>query len=114
MREVDPLSIIQTQHRKWAEHNFGPTVEGKSTRSLLGIMEELGELCHSHLKRDQGIRGTLQQHRHAQIDAVGDIVIFLMDYCTREDINLMTAVEDTWEQVQRRDWKANPLTGVGN
>lgn len=70
-------------------------------------MEELGELCHAHLKREQGIR-TSEDHRAKQIDAVADVIIYLCDYCALEGIDMETAVLSTWETVSKRDWKADP------
>jgi NTP pyrophosphatase (non-canonical NTP hydrolase) len=70
-------------------------------------MEELGELCHAHLKHEQGIR-TTEDHRKAKWDAVGDIIIFLADYCNIEGINLQQALGSTWVDVQMRDWKQDP------
>ena len=99
---------LQAAVRPWAQHNFGDV---PSWQPLLGAVEELGELAHAHLKRAQGIRGTTAQHRAKQIDAVGDIIIYLADYCNRESIDMAAAVESTWQGVRERDWKANPETG---
>jgi hypothetical protein len=67
------------------QHNFG---DRPAWQTLLGVVEEVGELSHAHLKAAQGIRGTREQHHVAKIDAVADIVIFLADYCTAEGIDL--------------------------
>jgi len=79
---------------------------------LLGIAEEVGELCHAFLKAEQGIRGTPEEHREAMIDAVGDIMVYLADFCNRNNINLEVATADTWDKVSFRDWKKNALTGT--
>ncbi len=102
------LRDIQQDHKMWVKHNFG---DRPSTHPLLGVGEEYGELIHAHLKCEQGIRGTPEEHHAAKIDAVGDIVLFLMDYCTAEDIDMQEAIEQTWAEVQKRDWKSNPSTG---
>jgi hypothetical protein len=44
-----------------------------------------------------------------KVDAIGDIVIYLADYCEREGISLSAAVEKTWETVMQRDWKKNAM-----
>lgn len=74
-------------------------------------MEELGELCHAHLKQEQGIRGTAAQHEAKAKDAIGDILIYLADYTAGRGWDLQAIVEDTWAEVSRRDWRANPADG---
>ena len=77
-------------------------------RPLLGVCEEAGELCHAHLKAEQGIRGTQDEHLEAKKDAIGDIVIYLADYCSQQGIDLERSIENTWAKVKQRDWKQNP------
>lgn len=50
---------------------------------ILGVAEELGELCHGVLKHHQGIRGfdnVDKYHAHCK-DALGDIMVYLSHYC---------------------------------
>jgi NTP pyrophosphatase (non-canonical NTP hydrolase) len=77
---------------------------------LLGIMEEIGELSHHYLKRAQGIRMS-EDHEEGIKDAVADIVIFLMDFCSANDIDLQSAIEDVWAVVKKRDWKTDSKHG---
>lgn len=94
----------------WSRANFG---DQPSYRPLLGIVEEVGELCHAHLKGEQGIRLTPEQVAEKKVDAVADIMIYLFDYCGREGIDPIDALMDTWAKVvQKRNWKANPVDGV--
>ena len=44
-------------------------------------------------------------------DAIGDIIIYIADYCGRNGINLQGIVEKTWDQVSNRDWARNPEDG---
>lgn len=101
------LRELQDEVGEWSHDNFG---DQPSHRPLLGIGEEVGELNHAHLKREQGIRGK-QDYREAQIDAVADIVIYLCDYCRLEGIDLADAVAKTWAQVSKRNWKTFPKNG---
>ncbi len=95
---------MQEEQVPWVEHNF----PGRpSWMPLLGIMEELGELAHAHLKQAQGIR-TEEDHDALARDAVADIVIFLADYCSARGFDLESLVKETWAEVKKRDWKANP------
>lgn len=95
------LNDIQQEVSVWSHKNFGVQ---PSYRSLLGVAEEVGELCHAHLKGEQDIRHTPDKIFDLKRDAVGDIVIFLLDYCGREHINLSDCVEEAWAQVQTREW----------
>jgi NTP pyrophosphatase (non-canonical NTP hydrolase) len=78
---------------------------------LLGVVEEVGELSHAHLKLEQGIRIN-EDHKTKQVDAVGDIVVFLAHYCTLQGIDFGLAVKTCWNEVKQRDWKAFPKNGV--
>lgn len=84
---------------------------GDGHRPLLGVSEEVGELCHAHLKAEQKIRGEELKHIEDKIDAIGDIIIYLLDYCEQQHINFEQAVQYTWEKVKQRDWKKNPESG---
>ncbi len=101
------LRELQTQHRKWMWENFGNV---ESYRPLLGVMEEVGELAHAHLKQVDGIRTEIDPTA-AKRDAVGDIVIFLAGYCSQEGIDLESAVAETWERVKQRNYRATEERG---
>jgi NTP pyrophosphatase (non-canonical NTP hydrolase) len=92
---------------EWSEHNF----PGRPAHQpLLGVGEELGELYHAHLKREQGIRGSDAEHAAGIEDAVADIVIFLADFCNAEGIDLEATVERVWDtEVKPRDWRPDTL-----
>ncbi len=102
------LKRLQNEQRPWVKHNFG---DRPSWHPLLGLVEEVGELCHAHLKQAQGIR-TNEDHELDKMDAIGDIVIYLADYCSAEGIDLQVVVEETWKDVKERDWKNNPERGI--
>lgn len=104
--QMTALQTLQNEIGPWALHNFG---EQASYRPLLGVAEEVGELCHAHLKDEQGIR-TTEDHSEKKVDAVADIMIYLAHYCHLEGINLEQAISETWEIVKKRDWKKDPAT----
>lgn len=97
-RFLDELQLLVGD---WSRRNFG---DQPSYRPLLGVGEEAGELFHAHLKGEQGIRHNPNEIRALKVDAIGDIVIYLADYCEREGISFSAAVEKTWETVMQRDW----------
>jgi NTP pyrophosphatase (non-canonical NTP hydrolase) len=100
---------IQLENAIWVAKNFGE--KKNPERALLGVVEEVGELAHSQLKMMQGIRGTKEEHIANAKDAVGDIVIYLMDYCNGMGFDFHTCVEETWLHVSRRDWTKNKEHG---
>lgn len=102
------LRRIQTEHAAWSKYNFG---ERTADHALFGVTEELGELAHAHLKYIQGIRGEPEQLIAEAKDAVGDILIFMMDYCTARGWDMEDVLMETWDTVKTRDWKKFPKNG---
>lgn len=105
------LAELQRQRKLWGEHNF-PTATAEDT--LIGAMEELGELAHANLKGRMKIRtgvdsGALED---AERDAIGDIVIYLTGYCIHRGFSFDECVERAWNEVKDRDWVANPVDGM--
>lgn len=95
---------LQQEVREWADRNFP---EAKPHMPLLGLTEEVGELAHAHLKLEQNIRME-EDHLAGKFDAVGDVLVYLADYCGRNGIDMQDAIEHTWGKVKQRDWQANP------
>jgi len=78
------LQKLQDEQARWSARNFG---DQPSTNPLLGLIEEVGELAHAVLKREQNIR--LDERLDDKLkDAVGDICIYAADYATREGFSL--------------------------
>lgn len=98
------LQEVQRRHALWLQHNFGSRVE--PYRPLLGVVEEVGELAHAHLKEVDGIRGTREELQLKGKDAVGDIVHFLAGYCTTRGWSLEECVGYAWESIKDRDWRS--------
>lgn len=91
---------MQEEVGDWIEHNFGvPPL----TDQALNIAEEVGELCHHVLKMKQGIRKN-EDHEAGVQDAVADIVISTMAFCSLCNIDLEDLLGKTWHQVKQRDW----------
>jgi len=97
---------FQNDVAKWTHRNF-PTA--LPHMPLLGLSEEVGELSHAHLKGEQGIRHTKAEIYRMKKDAVGDILVFLANYCDLNNLDLQDCKDHTWEQVRQRDWIANPM-----
>lgn len=76
------LNEIQHKFKKWSFDNFGEQVSKQTGQTLgsllplLGIGEEVGELD-----------AAIEENNEAEIrDALGDIMIYLMDFCNREQV----------------------------
>jgi len=110
------LRQIQDEVGEWSHDNFGEQqscITGQELGSLaplMGLAEEVGELFHATLKAHQGIRD-FRNPAHYQAkrnDAIGDILVYLCDYASREGIDLFLILNQVWKHVGGRDWKAHP------
>jgi NTP pyrophosphatase (non-canonical NTP hydrolase) len=97
------LRFLQDESQKWREHSFPPE-HRTAVLQALGVSEESGELSHAVLKREQGIRGTDEEHATAEQDAVGDIIVYLAGFCTSRGYDLEHCVKLAWAGVCKRDW----------
>ncbi|MCL5265162.1 MAG: hypothetical protein M1343_08235 [Chloroflexi bacterium] len=118
---------LQQEQRAWIQYNFpgrhdfqpllgvveelGELAEATDDPRLLELTKKLGKLAHSHLKRVQGIRGTAEEHHAKAKDAIGDIVVFLSDYCSACGYDFQEIIETTWAEVKQRDWQKDKLRG---
>ena len=77
---------IQSDLHVWQHTNFG---DGKPRHAIIGVGEEVGELLHAVLKMSQGIRGDQQSHFVEIRDAVGDIVVYTVDFARRSGLGML-------------------------
>jgi NTP pyrophosphatase (non-canonical NTP hydrolase) len=59
---------------------------------LLKAVSEMGELADATIKHD----------KEAVIDAVGDVMVCLINYCVLQDINLVNCMEVAYDQIKNR------------
>ena len=78
--QLQEFESLQERIWAWQHANFGAD---KVCHPLLGMCEEAGELVHAVLKMSQGIRGSEAEHTDAIKDALGDILIYLIDFFRR-------------------------------
>lgn len=84
-----------------------------------GIMEELGELSHVDLKEEQCIREYTREAfiddpnraQHDRIDAIGDVLVYMINYCNIYGISLEAAIDDVGKKVLKRDWTKDSTAG---
>lgn len=102
------LDIIQAEHKKWTDKNFPGA---PAWQSFVGMTEELGELAHAFLKNEQGIRLN-EDHEMKMKDAIGDIIIYSLHFCSLHNWQLSDIIRDTWQEVRERDWQKNKKNGL--
>jgi NTP pyrophosphatase (non-canonical NTP hydrolase) len=120
------LGTLERDIHDWEQRNFPDT---PAYRRVLGATEELGELAdsfltliaalgrigvlsHGLLKMEQKIRGDSELHKKEMQDAIGDVVIYLINLCAHFGWSFEEIVFKTWEQVKKRNWVANPEEGT--
>lgn len=100
------IQELQGAHKEWVTHNFP---RQQHYEPLLGIAEEVGELCHAHLKHEQGIRGmTDAAYVDKASDALGDIFIYMLSYANTNGFNLSACILKAWAEVSEREWVMPP------
>ena len=91
------LDTIQNEIAIWHIRNFP---KSNAEKMLIGMMEELGELAHANLKGSELNKNLSIEER----DALGDIVIFLLEYCNMRNFRFVDILNETWTKVKRRDY----------
>lgn len=81
---------IVKEHNLWLKKNFP---NGKSYHSILGMIEEIGELSHAHLKDEEKIRLN-ENHNYNKKDALADTIIYLIGFCNYNNIDINKCSEN--------------------
>mgnify|MGYP001620114827 FL=1 len=87
--------------KEWHNRIFGEQY-GTGYRNLLGLSEEVGELCHAHLKGEQQITYSPAKVRELKMDAVGDILIFLCNYCDSQGLHIDDCADFAYKNIEGR------------
>jgi NTP pyrophosphatase (non-canonical NTP hydrolase) len=80
------MKIIQWSESRKIIPNSTPEVQ------LLKAVSEMGELADATIKKD----------KEAVVDAVGDVMVCLINYCALQDINLVDCMEVAYDQIKNR------------
>ena len=110
---VEAMDVFQTDVALWAQRNFGDNSGLGAIGPMMGIVEEVGELYHTRLKAIQRIREGANKEAldEDEVDALGDILVYMMDYAGRRKLSLAKCFLDAWLKVKDRDWVTWPSTG---
>lgn len=84
-------SAIESDIVRWAEAR---KIIPNSTphAQLLKAFSEMGELADA----------TMKNQREEIVDAVGDVMVCLINYCALQDINLVDCMETAYDQIKNR------------
>jgi NTP pyrophosphatase (non-canonical NTP hydrolase) len=95
--------VAQTQEAiyEWSLEQFG---DQDPENPLIGAQEELGEVSRIVLKGKQGIRQEELADEDLEME-VADIVIYLMDFCARNDVDLAEGLHRARTKVLDRDFE---------
>lgn len=91
------FSIVELEVIRWAEAR-GIIPNATTTSQLLKAMSEFGELADAEGKKDMD----------AIKDAVGDVMVCLINYCTLHDITLVECLNGAFEQIKHRKGRLMP------
>lgn len=70
----------------------------------------MGRLCHAFLKKQQGIRGTPQEHDFAMRASLVEILVSMLAVARAHEFYFLEAVQTTWDQVKDRVWRCQEPT----
>jgi phosphoribosyl-ATP pyrophosphohydrolase len=88
---------VEMKILQWAEaRKIIPNA--KPHTQLLKMISEAGELCDAEIKAD----------KEAIVDAVGDIMVCLVNYCALKDINITDCMYIAYSQIQHRKGTTTP------
>ena len=79
---------------KWATDR-GIYQHSTSTAQLLKAISEIGELADAHAKKN----------RYEFADAIGDVIVCLVNYCAMEQLDLEECCDSAWDQIKDRKGK---------
>ena len=63
-----------------------------SSKQLIKLGEEVGELCSAHLKGD----------KEKEIDSIGDVLVVLAIYCHQNNLTIVDCFNSAWNEIKDR------------
>lgn len=110
------MGDIESDLRAPRTHNVSPSSleDGQGWEdihvTILMMLQCIGSISHHHLKSEQGIRGTKEEHR---ADIVSTLKLLLHEITTLSnmlEIDFLDTVAQVWAEVKKRDWKKNSVS----
>lgn len=84
-------NIVELEVIRWAEAR-GIIQNSSSDKQFMKAVEEMGELASALNKKD----------REALIDALGDVLVCLINLATIEDLDLTQCLQHAYDQIKDR------------
>lgn len=85
---------LQAKVKTWSETR-GIYQHSTANAQLLKAFSEMGELADAEAK----------QRRNEQADAVGDVLVCLINYCHMKDLSIVGCLESAYEVIKDRKGK---------
>lgn len=82
---------LESNVRRWSKER-GIYDHSTAQAQLLKAVSEMGELCDAEAKGDE----------HGKIDAVGDVLVCLVNYCALAGIDIESAMAQAWDEIKDR------------
>jgi NTP pyrophosphatase (non-canonical NTP hydrolase) len=99
------LKQLQQEHNAWKRLQLGAH---RIDTSLMGLMEETGELAGAIRKERQGIDDQAKLIQK-QRSGIADITMCLVDICNVRGWDYEEIVANKWAVVKERDYRAGPI-----
>lgn len=97
------INTVQAQFKEWSQKNFGPLPD---TFHITKLTEEVGEAAHAVVRlyhQSQGKKVNPKSEDNLK-DALGDIMIILMNLANNHGWSLATIFRETANEVLARDY----------
>ena len=92
--ELEPLIVTWANDRGIYEHS-------NATAQLLKAVSEMGELADAEVKGDLGVENSYATNPD-KIDAVGDIMVCLINYARMSGFTIDRALESAYNEIKDR------------
>ena len=91
---------LESLIRKW--HEDRNLIEGSTDKEqVLKLVEELGELSQSVIRSST----SKEQMRGDLVDAIGDMLVILINICMRNNMSLVYCLDYAYEEIKDRKGK---------
>lgn len=94
---MSSFSQLEIEVVRWAEAR-GIIPNAKPHTQLLKAVSEMGELADAETKDDMP----------AIKDAVGDVLVCLINYCALKDIDMVTCLQGAYDEIKHRKGYLTP------
>jgi NTP pyrophosphatase (non-canonical NTP hydrolase) len=107
------MEFIEKESEPRALH---PKYSGNTTRSdvVHWLISAAGQMCHHHLKCEQGIRGDTEEHRKMGRYQAVMVIAGVRSMCVLFDFNFQIVYSRVWAEVKKRDWKKDSVNADKN